>query len=29
MQKILGLNTNLTKIVQKWAQTAINTMASV
>ena len=29
MQEILGLNTNLTKIVEEWAQTAIHTMASV
>ena len=29
MQQILGLNTNPTKIVEEWAQTAIHTMASV
>ena len=29
MQQILGLNTNLTKIVEEWAQTAIHTMAGV
>ena len=29
MQQILGLNTNLTKIVEERAQTAIHTMASV
>ena len=29
MQQILGLDTNLTKIVEEWAQTAIHTMASV
>ena len=29
MQQILGLNTNLTKIVEEWAQTTIHTMASV